>query len=462
MTDKAFVPQRAENAGVIACEIYTPELVVNQTELEKHDGVGAGKYTIGLGQKNMGFCADNEDIHSICLTAVQRLMEKHNIAYTDVGRLEVGTETIVDKSKSVKSVLMQLFGTNTQVEGVDNKNACYGGTQAIFNSIDWMESSSWDGRYAIVVMADIAVYAQGPARPTGGCGAVAVLLGPNAPLVMEQGLRSVHMEHAWDFYKPDLSSEFPTVDGALSVQCYMRALDSCYERYMAKLAKVEGAVANMDNLDYCCFHAPYGKLVLKSFARLHFLNARAVPEGERPAAESDVYASFYNEEDEKLRSDRAFAKVAQNASTAMYNEKVLPTLLVSNECGNMYTASVWGGLCSLLAQRNNEELQGKRIMVFSYGSGLTSAMFSFKVTGDVSKLHEKLKTLKADLDSRTWKSPLEYEEIMKLRETSHNSVAYKPQFVSQRGNGYYLDNVDDKYRRSYRFQHAEEQGLNGA
>lgn len=51
--------------------------------------------------------------------------------------------------------------------------------------------SEWDGRYALVVCGDIAVYEAGPARPTGGCGAVAMLIGPDAPLVLEPGLRCV-------------------------------------------------------------------------------------------------------------------------------------------------------------------------------------------------------------------------------------------------------------------------------
>ena len=38
-----------------------------------------------------------------------------------------------------------------------------------------------------MVAADIAVYAAGSARSTGGAGAVAMLIGPNAPLVMERG-----------------------------------------------------------------------------------------------------------------------------------------------------------------------------------------------------------------------------------------------------------------------------------
>lgn len=43
------------------------------------------------------------------------------------------------------------------------------------------------GRYAVVVAGDIAVYAKGPARPTGGAGAIAMLIGPHAPLVLERG-----------------------------------------------------------------------------------------------------------------------------------------------------------------------------------------------------------------------------------------------------------------------------------
>lgn len=69
--------------------------------------------------------------------------------YENIGRLEVGTETIIDKSKSVKSCLMQLFeeSGNTDVEGIDTTNACYGGTAALINAINWVESSSWDGKH---------------------------------------------------------------------------------------------------------------------------------------------------------------------------------------------------------------------------------------------------------------------------------------------------------------------------
>jgi hydroxymethylglutaryl-CoA synthase len=110
-------PSRPENVGILAIEMYVPSRYVPLTELEKADNC-TGKYTVGLGQLNMGFCDDREDISSIFLTAVHSLLEKYNIDPKSIGRLEVGTETLIDKSKSVKTSLMQLFGPNNDLEGV--------------------------------------------------------------------------------------------------------------------------------------------------------------------------------------------------------------------------------------------------------------------------------------------------------------------------------------------------------
>lgn len=234
-------------------------------------------------------------------------MEKYNISYNDIGRLEVGTETIIDKSKAVKTTLMTLFMEhgNTEIEGIDTTNACYGGFNAFSNAINWIESSSWDGRKAIVIAGDLALYASGAARPTSGAGVVAMLIGPNAPIAVERGnyiirkqdnekdekigeklmvtpfplfhigLRSTHMEHAYDFYKPDMHSEYPVVDGKFSNTCYLRAFDTCYNRYMSRLGKkLNKDKPSMDDIDYVVCHSPYAKLVTKSFARAVSRNKR--------------------------------------------------------------------------------------------------------------------------------------------------------------------------------------------
>ena len=107
---------------------------------------------------------------------------------------------------------MDLFAEsgNTDIEGIDSKNACYGSTAALFNAINWIESASWDGRLAIVVAGDIAVYAEGAARPAGGAGAVALLIGPNAPVVFDRKFINQRLlssnaltrfdSHSWKLY----------------------------------------------------------------------------------------------------------------------------------------------------------------------------------------------------------------------------------------------------------------------
>jgi len=102
---------------------------------------------------------------------------------------------------------MQLFkeSGNHDIEGVTSVNACYGGTAALFNTISWVESSAWDGRYGLVIMVDIAVYSKGPARPTGGAGAIALLINKDAVIVIEP-LRSTFVDHSYDFYKPNPKS----------------------------------------------------------------------------------------------------------------------------------------------------------------------------------------------------------------------------------------------------------------
>jgi len=328
--------------------------------------------------------------------------------------LEVGTETLLDKAKSVKSVLMQLFGSNTNIEGVDSINACYGGTNAVFNAVNWVESSSWDGRDAIVIAADIALYAKGNARPTGGAGAVAMLIGPNAPIVLEPGMRGSYMQHAYDFFKPDFTTEYPIVDGHFSVKCYTEALDACYKAYNKREAVLKksvtgstpGTKTGLDRFDYMCFHAPTCKLVTKSYARMlyndYLLNPSATGFANLPTGIKDIPY-------EKSISDKVVEKTFMDLTKKQFQERVQPSIEVPTMCGNMYTASVYGGLASLVASVSSEALQGKKIGIFSYGGGLAASLFSLKVVGNTEEMAMNL-NIKERLAARTTVSPEVYEE----------------------------------------------------
>lgn len=452
---------RPQNIGIKAIEIYFPSQCVEQSELEKFDGVSAGKYTIGLGQTRMSFCDDREDIYSFALTAVSSLISKYKIDTDSIGRVEVGTETLLDKSKSVKSVLMQLFGNNTNIEGVDTINACYGGTNAVFNAVNWVESSGWDGRDAIVVAGDIALYAKGNARPTGGAGAVAMLIGPDAPLAIEPGLRGSYMRHAYDFYKPDLTSEYPLVDGPMSLSCYTEAVDACYKAYNKREATLK-AVANgqangnghaaepktgIDRFDYMAFHAPTCKLVAKSYARLLYNDYLSDPTSPAFAeVPADVRDMDYN----KSLTDKVVEKTFMGLTKKRFQERVGPAIEVPTMCGNMYCGSVYAGLTSILANVDSANLQGKKIGVFSYGSGLASSLFSIKVVGSVEEMAKAL-SLKERLAGRKIVAPEVYDEMCNLRKKAHLQKSYTPNgsVETVASGAYYLDSIDEMFRRKY-------------
>ncbi|KJE90152.1 hydroxymethylglutaryl-CoA synthase 1, variant [Capsaspora owczarzaki ATCC 30864] len=454
-------PATPENVGILALDVYFPGTCVNQTALETFDNAGAGKYTVGLGQTNMAFCSDREDIHSICLTVVQSLMTKYNVPYTAIGRLEVGTETIVDKSKSVKSVLMRLFeeSGNSEVEGVDTTNACYGGTNALFNAVNWVESRSWDGRFALVVAGDIAVYASGSARPTGGAGVVAMLVGPNAPIVFESGLRSTHMEHAYDFYKPRLESEYPEVDGKLSVQLYLKAVDVCYNRYAARAEAQGEKNFSLDSTDFVAFHSPFNKLVQKSLGRIMFNDFRRTPENPKFAG----LEKFAATKPEDSYFDRELESAFLERSKKTYAEKTQPTVLLAKQLGNMYTGSLYGGLVSLLVERSPAELVGKRVIMFSYGSGLAASMFSLRFVSAPETIATGLSDVKPRLDSRIVVDPADFDRLMHLREETHNLTKYAPVGnVDHLFPGtWYLDFVDEKFRRTYKQKPAVALAVSG-
>ncbi|TVU48603.1 hypothetical protein EJB05_08244 [Eragrostis curvula] len=445
----------AKDVGILAMDIYFPPNCVLQEELETHDGVSKGKYTIGLGQDSMAFCTEAEDVISMSLTVVKSLLKNYNIDPMSIGRLEVGSETVIDKSKSIKTWLMQIFEEcgNTDIEGVDSSNACYGGTAALFNCVNWVESNSWDGRYGLVVCTDSAVYAEGPARPTGGAAAIAMLIGPNAPFSFESKYRGSHMAHVYDFYKPDLASEYPVVDGKLSQTCYLMALDSCYNVFCKKYEKLEGKQFSIFDADYVVFHSPYNKLVQKSFARLcynDFLrNCSTVDEETR-----EKLAPFAGLSSEESYQSRDLEKASQQVAKKLYESKVQPTTLIPKQVGNMYTASLYAAFASVIHNRH-ETLAGQRIVMFSYGSGLTSTMFSFKINEGqhpFSLLNiANIMDVSKKLEARYVVPPNKFVEALKLMEHRYGAKDFvTSQDTSLLASGtYYLTHVDSMYRRFY-------------
>ncbi|CAH1415585.1 unnamed protein product [Lactuca virosa] len=383
-----------QNVGILAMEIYFPPTCIKQDTLEDFDGVSKGKYTIGLGQDCMAFCSEVEDVISMGLTAVTSLLEKYEIDPKQIGRLEVGSETVIDKSKSIKTFLMQIFEEcgNTDIEGVDSTNACYGGTAALFN---------------------LQFMLRGAARPTGGAGAVAMLIGPDAPIAFESKFRG----------------------------------------YCQKYEKLQGKQFSMADADYFVFHSPYNKLVQKSFARLVFDDvARNVSSVDESAKEK--LGQFTSLKGDESYQSRDLEKAAQQVAKPDYDKKVKPATLIPKQLGNMYTASIYAAFASLIHNKS-DSLDGNRVMMFSYGSGLSATMFSLHLSEGKApfSLSNIAKVLNIDhkLKTRTEVVPEKFVELMHLMEHRYGGK----DFVTSKDTShlapgtYYLTEVDSKYRRFY-------------
>jgi len=486
-----------KNVGILGIEVYTPRTYISQSFLEKHSGVSPGKYTLGLGQEALAITGDAEDVNSMALTVVHSLLEKYSIDPHSVGRLEVGTETLVDKSKSTKTVLMDLFDGNSDIEGATVVNACYGGTAALLNAFTWVESDGWDGRYAIVVAVDIATYARGPARPTCGAGAVAVLIGRDAPLAFaDPRERATHASNVYDFFKPDHSVEYPVVDGALSQVCYYRALEDCYGRFCDRIDRLNGVTNkngadgkvryfDAESADYFVFHAPYNKLVQKSYGRMFLIDARRKhlmklnrPDSEEKKTEdeddisskadpqsrptSDAIAEEHlTKPIEETYADKALEGTLKSVSKSSYAQRLTDSNAASKIVGNTYTASVFMGIASLIDRvgGRGDLTPGKSVVVFSYGSGALATMYRLHVrqptSSGVCTIEDMAKKLSLTerLASREEVDPSELDLALETRARMHRGGApYSPVYPTDGRmfpGTYYLNGIDSKWVRSY-------------
>lgn len=214
------------------------------------------------------------------------------------------------------------------------------------------------------------------------------------------------MANTYDFYKPNLSSEYPEVDGPVSVVTYVAALDAAYSVYKEKIAKLSkraqlaGYVADkthdelfsLEDVDFAIFHSPYGKQAVKGHARMMFNDFVNNPQDPRFANIPDAEKLLKTSRSATL-TDKNIEKVFVTASKASFSKKSDPGMTCSKRLGNMYTASLYGCLASLIATVEPQALLGKRVSLFSFGSGCAASFFTLRVKGNTSVMNEKMDLL---------------------------------------------------------------------
>ncbi|KAF3491557.1 hydroxymethylglutaryl-CoA synthase [Arthroderma uncinatum] len=240
--------------------------------------------------------------------------------------------------------------------------------------------------------------------------------------------------------------------------CDDREVDACYKAYNAreKVLKAQNGDSNgivaetdtpIDRFDHILFHAPTCKLVAKSYGRMLYNDYLAHPE--HPSF-AEVAPEVRTVDYEKSVTDKTIEKTFMALSKKRFNSRVLPSIEVATQCGNMYCASVYGGLVSLLSNVTFSASQPKRVGIFSYGSGLASSMFSVKIVGDVSNIVKQLDLAKR-LDARRVVEPQVFDDMCQLREKAHLQKNFTPVGSTDTltSGTYYLTKVDDMFRREY-------------
>jgi len=455
------MPRRGERyPGIHAIEVYVPRHCVQADALEvEHDC--KGKYTDGLQMRQWGACDEDEDVVSMARTAVRRLVEKQGLAWEDIGMLNVGTESLLDRSKSIKSHLMDLFPPGVfDVEGVDYYHACYGGTASLFACTNWVGCEAWDGRWAIVVCTDVSDAP--PQYPfMNGAACVAMLVGANAPLHLE-GQRHTHMVHAWDFYKPvGWPSMGPIIDGPASMELYYDCLVACQAGLIER-----GEGAWVDSHDHLVFHlgsspkfvrhaferalaaargaaAAEVKAVVKeaveAMAARVVVGAAAAADG--AAAGAPVAAAGDAGEHAGVEGEAEAAEVE-----ALFSKLVAPSLVLAARIGPCHTAATYVNLASLLL--HDPPKLGATIGIFSYGSGAASSIFKLRVRGEARVGEGLLESL----DAREVHNGGDFSALTKRFADTYGRFGWEPRVRGAPSVGAYrLEECDALGRRSYKY-----------
>jgi hydroxymethylglutaryl-CoA synthase len=161
--------------------------------------------------------------------------------------------------------------------------------------------------------------------------------------------------------------------------------------------------------------------------------------GEEPRPEDFESMDEFDKVDNQFR--KGFVKTELFRES--YEKKILPSLEVSRQIGNIYTGSMYLAFCSMLEgeARKGKDLTDNRVGFGSYGSGCSSIVFSGIIPDSYRDVVEKLSPSQ-QIMSRRELSMIEYEALHEGH-ANHSVIAPKEEFV--------LDSIDEQGYRHYRY-----------
>lgn len=324
------------NYGIESIALAIPKYAFPLKDLADLRNVDPMKYEEGLGCKMMALTLDDENVVDLAVRAAQRAIERWDGNLDQIKMIAVGTESSVDESRPLSAFIAEKLDLKGNIRSYEVKHACYGGTLAIRQALEWkLSGTTEDDDVALVIACDTCYYAPShPAEATQGAGAIAMIIGKNKLLSFSR--QSVpYSAPAYDFYRP-FGNDFPQVDGKLSLDSYMLASEQCYSKFLKNYKDV---------LDYkaLCFHVPFPKMIKKAFFNL----------GSK-------------------------AHMSEDEIQKLYQEKVQPFKEWNSIVGNAYSASLWISVASALDKLKKDD----KLLAFSYGSGFGAELQALKVEYD--------------------------------------------------------------------------------
>jgi hydroxymethylglutaryl-CoA synthase len=424
--------------GIDDMAIYVPKLYIDYKDFAEARGIDPQKLEYGIGIKKMALADANQDPASMAANACMRLMKNNDLRPQDIGRIYVATESGLDESKAMNSfvigMLEQVYGESTleHAGGIECKFACVSGSYALYDNTNWIRAGENNDKAAIVIVSDIAKYDIGSAGEyTQGAGAVALLIKDNPRLLaFDERVTSTIIKNEYDFYRP-FGKETPLVNGLYSNLLYLIQVRKALETYKDKAIKV-GIIdlredeSITDHIDYISVHLPYRRMGEKALAYLlrhewrHLPRWKSIineigtdepePKDPRGTIESILADVEFMKADEKFR--REFMKTQHYRD--VFEKKMASSLQASALIGNLYTASMYMGLRSLLEfeYMKNADLFNKRIGFGSYGSGCSAMVFSGVVQEGYKELVSRM-NLDKEIGPRTKISIEDYEKLHK-------------------------------------------------
>ena len=358
-----------QNIGISAIGISIPPFAMKLSELAKLHNVNPDKYNIGLGCNEMALCPSNFSIVDLAEIAARRALDNWSGNLEDLGMVAIGTESGLDMSRPLASWVMERLNLKGAIRSYEVKHACFGGTLAIRQAVEWKLSSNSQNKAALVIAVDQGLYAFAhPGEPTQGSAAVAFII-DKADIAKINPISYAWSSPEYDFWRP-VGEAYPNVNGRLSMECYKSAVIECFKQLMQNSNNLE---ETLNNYAYCCFHIPFPKMVIKAFSAL---------------------CEKFGLDKEKI--------------TKLFFQKIKPSLEWNVDVGNCYTASLWLSVAKALNDSNKND----KLLAFSYGSGFGAELLSLTAT-NTNKNSYWQKALQADFDNRKF---ITKEEYLMLRE----------------------------------------------